>query len=128
MKFELIVAAIKSVADLFRMLFGRSAKKEEEKRDAVDKTTAGIGKGKTFILVAILSSIILVGCGYVHTVSTPLVFDPNDYRDLSKGEEFVLPKDGVYFSDKALEVYIRSKIAEYEIRKRGFFHREGTEK
>ena len=48
MKFTLILAVIKSIADLLKALFGWSAKKEKEKRDAVDDTTSGIGKGRPF--------------------------------------------------------------------------------
>ncbi len=121
---NLILAAIKAVADLLSRWFGWEAKKEKERKDAVNKTTNGIGKGKTFIALALILTV--GGCGYVYTVSTPLVFDSSDFADMDAGQAFTAPVDGVYFSDSALEIYIRSKIAEYEMRKRGFFHKEKT--
>jgi len=118
---NLILAVIKSIADLLKAWFGWAAKREKEKRDAVDKTTSGIGKGMPFVLVLIL---LLSGCGYVYTVSTPMAFDANDFQYVEQGQQFDVPNDGYFFERKALEKYTRSKIAEYEIRKRGFFHKE----
>jgi len=40
-------------------------------------------------------------------------------------QQFDVPADGYFFSYAGMEKYIRSKIAEYEIRKCGFFHKEG---
>ena len=77
------------------------------------------------ILILICLSLVVTGCGYIYTVSTPLTFDPNDFQYLDTGQDFAVPNDGYYFERNALEKYIRSKIAEYEIRKRGFFHKEG---
>ena len=121
MKFELVLAVIKSVADVIKGWLGWIAGKEKEKKDAIDKTTSGIGKGKPFIVLVLL---FIAGCGYVYTVSTALVFDSSDFQYLEAGQDFTPPKDGYYFSHDGLEVYIRSKIAEYEMRKRGFFHKE----
>lgn len=121
MTFGLILAVIKSVADVVKGWFTWMAGKEKEKKDAVDKTTSGIGKGKPF---AILLLLFVSGCGYVYTVSTPMAFDADDFQYLTQDVNFPPPKKGYYFSNAALEKYIRSKIAEYEIRKRGFFHKE----
>jgi len=121
-KFELILAALKSVADMVRGIFGWLATKEKDKKDAINKTTSGIGKGKPFILLVLL---FVAGCGYVYTISTPMTFDPNDFQYVKAGKRLTVPKDGYYFSNEAMEKYIRSKIAEYEIRKRGFFHKSG---
>ncbi len=136
MKFEFILAAIKSIADLFSKWFGWLASKDKKKRDAVDKVTRGIGKGKPFIFLFLL---FIGGCGYIYTVSTPIAFDANDFVSLEYGQVFEVPKstkydqtdetDGYYFSNKALETYVRSKIMKYEVEKRGFFHKsEGSEK
>ena len=124
--FTLIVTAITSVANLFRYWFEKKDEKKREKKSAVAKTTSGIGKGKPFCFLSIVILLLLItGCGYVYTISTPMTFDPNDFQYLEVGQQFEVPTDGYYFSYPALEKYIRSKIAEYEMRKRGFFHKEG---
>ena len=48
MKFGLILAVIKSVADMIKGWFGWQAGQEKKKKDAIDKTASGIGKGKPF--------------------------------------------------------------------------------
>ena len=58
-------------------------------------------------------------------MSVPMAFDRADFQYLEKGQEFTVPNDGYYFENKAMEKYVRSKICEYETRKRGFFHKEG---
>ncbi len=122
MKFALILAALKSVADVIKSWFSWMANKREDGRDAVDKTASSIGKGKPFIILLLL---LFVGCmGYVYTVSTPMAFDPDDFQYLEAAQDFNVPKDGYYFSNEAMEKYIRAKIAEYEMRKRGFFHKD----
>lgn len=79
---------------------------------------------KKLLCIAVL--LLLNGCtGHVFTVSVPMVFDANDFQYLQEGEQFHVPKYGYYFENKALEIYIRSKIAQYEIEKRGFFRKEG---
>lgn len=121
MKLELIFAAIKSIGDVIKGLLGWLAGKEKQKKDAIDKTTSGIGKGKPFIWLLLL---FVSGCGYIYTISTPMTFGPNDFQHLAVDQDFNVPKDGYYFERNAMEKYIRSKIAEYEIRKRGFFHKD----
>jgi len=123
MKFELVVAAIKSVADVIKSWLSWMAGKEKKKKDAIDKTTSPIGKGKPFLVVLLL---FFAGCGYVYTVSTPMTFDSKDFQYVETGQHFEVPQDGYYFSNFAMEKYIRAKIAEYEMRKRGFFHKEET--
>lgn len=120
MKFELVLLALKSVADVIRGWFSWIAGREKAKKNAVDKTASGIGKGKPFVFLFLL---FVVGCGYIYTISTPMTFDPADFQQVEAGEQFTAPKDGYYFSYEAMEKYIRSKIAEYEIRKQGFFHK-----
>jgi hypothetical protein len=110
----LILAAIKSVGDCLGKIFDRQAKKQKEKEDAAKKTSS-----KTFYMLIVLC-ITLSGCGYVYVVSTPMTFDPNDYQPLKAGQVFTVPQDGIYFSDYAKEKWIKAKIAEYELRKRGF--------
>jgi hypothetical protein len=125
MTFDLILAVIKSVADTIRGWFVWTAGEEKKKKDAIDKTTSKIGKGKPF---AVLLLLFLAGCsGYVYTVSTPIAFDANDFQMLEPSVNFIPPKKGYYFSLEASETWVRSKIAEYEIRKRGFFHKEKIE-
>ncbi len=128
MTFAMILAALKSIADMIKGWFGWQASKEKEKKDAVDKTTSGIGKGKPFVWL-VVGLLFMSGCyGYVYTISVPMTFDAMDFQYLQEGESFEVPKPGYYFSYDGLETYIRSKIAEYEIRKKGFFHREENEK
>jgi len=123
MKLEFIFAAIKAIVDLLGRWLGRSANREKEKRDAVDETAKDIGRGRPFCLLMLASMLFIGGCSsYIYTVSTPLVFDPNDFQYLVPKQDFTPTKAGYYFANEALEFYIRSKIAEYEIRKRGFFH------
>ncbi len=124
MKIELLFGALKSIADLFKGWFGRLAVKAKEKKKSVDKTTSGIGNGKPFILLLPIL-LLFVSCGQILTVSTPMAFDRSEFAYVKKGEAFEVPNDGYYFEKNALEKYIRSKIAEYEIRKKGFYHKEG---
>lgn len=113
----LFLALLKSVSDLLKRWFGRESQKQKQKEDAAEKT------GKKTFYCFVLLLILCSGCSYVYTVSTPMTFDPNDYQPLIEGQKFNVPKDGVYFSDRASELWIKAKIAEYEIRKRGF-HKE----
>ena len=119
--FNLILAALKSVADVVKGWFTWQAGKEKKKKDAVDKVSRGIGRGKPFIILLLL---LVAGCGTVYVISTPIAFDTEDFQYLKTGQEFTVPKDGYYFSNESLEVYIRSKIGTYEITKRGYFHKE----
>ena len=104
---------MKSVADLLGKWFGFSAVRQKKKENAAKKTAK-----KTFYALFIL--FLAVGCRTVYVVSVPMTFDPNDYRPLKASQVFTAPKDGIYFSDYAKSKWIKAKIAEYEIRKRGF--------
>ncbi len=123
MKFELLLAAMKSVADMIKGWFGWIANKEKQKKDSIDRTASGIGKGKPFLILVLL---FVSGCaGYIYTVSTPMAFDKKDFQYVKKNQSFIVPANGYFFSDEALEKYIRSKVAQYEIDKRGFYHKGG---
>jgi len=108
----LLLAAIKSVADLLNKWFGWQAKRRKDKEGAAKKTAK-----RTFYVLCVL---LLTGCQWVYVVSTPMTFDPNDYQPLKASQIFTVPKDGVYFSNHARKKWTKAKIAEYEIRKRGF--------
>ena len=110
---NLFLAAVKSVSDLLKGWLGWQAKKQKRKEDAVKDTSK-----KIFYLL--IFALVFQGCSYIYVVSTPMTFDPDDYQDLTAGEVFTVPKDGVYFSDEAASKWIKAKIAEYELRKHGF--------
>jgi hypothetical protein len=116
--FNLLLAAIKSVADLLKGWFGKQAKEQKDKEDAAKKTSERIFY--SLCLPILFFSFIGGGCRTVYVVSTPMTFDPADYQPLKKGQEFTVPADGIYFSNYAAQKWIKAKIAEYEIRKRGF--------
>ena len=109
----LVLAALTSVADVLKGWFGWAAKKKKEREEAAKNTS-----GKTFYALILL--LFIASCRTVYVVSTPLTFDPSDYQPLKQGQSFDVPKDGIYFSDYAKTKWIKAKIAEYEIRKRGF--------
>jgi len=113
--FALLLAAIKSVSDLLRGWFGMKAKQQKKKEDAVQEASK-----KTFYAFVLLFLVFIAGCVTTYVVSIPMTFDPNDYQPLKAGQIFTVPQNGIYFSDYAKEKWIKAKIAEYEIRKRGF--------
>ena len=110
----LFLAAIKSVSDLLNSWFGFRAKQQKAKEDATEETS------KHTFYILLLVFLFFAGCNYIYVVSTPMTFDPNDYQPLKAGQTFTVPKDGIYFSHRAREKWLKAKIAEYEIRKRGF--------
>jgi len=116
--------SISAVFSFMNKLFSFLKIKRKRRENAVNKTTSNIGKGHPFIIL-LLILLTTTGCGYIYTISVPMTFDPNDFCYLDANNDFIVPKDGYYFSNDAMEKYIRSKIAEYEIRKMGFFHKEG---
>lgn len=107
-----VAAAIAALARLLESWFGIKAEKQKDKESAASKTS----KKTFYVLVLLLFS----GCGWTYVVSTPMTFDPNDFQPLKAEQQFIVPKDGMFFSDYAREKWIKAKIAEYEIRKRGF--------
>jgi hypothetical protein len=64
--------------------------------------------------------LLIGGCNNVNLGDVPYVFDINDFRQLKAGQSFVVPQDGVYFSDYAARRWIRAKIYEYNLNKDGF--------
>ena len=121
---KLILAAITALAKALKSWFGWITKKQKDKEDAADKTASKIGKGKPFTVLLLL---FCVGCSYVYTVSSPMVFDANDFSYLEKDKQFAPQKDGYYFSYDAIESYVRGKICEYEVRRMGFFHKDKSD-
>lgn len=80
---------------------------------------------KTTLCVLLL---FIGGCNTVNLGDVPVVFDPNDYQALTAGQSFVVPQDGMYFSNHGAYMWSKCRIFEYEMNKHGFGEQEKGEK